>query len=84
MKSIAILIGNATYERENDLPFCANDVEAVRELVEATGRFEPVFSSVDLDADGMRELVRRALPPELEYSEVLFYFSGHGAQASSE
>ncbi|MFL5012587.1 caspase domain-containing protein [Rhizobium sp.] len=84
MTSTAILIGNATYLSENDLPCCRDDVSAMKELLDATSRFDKVIDCIDLDADAMRDTVRNALPPEEERSEVFFYFSGHGAQFDGE
>ncbi|WP_203428290.1 caspase family protein [Rhizobium sp. BG4] len=80
MASTAILVGNATYASENDLPCGRNDVMAMRELLAATGRFEKIIDCFDFDADSMREAVRAALPAEEKQDEVFFYFSGHGSQ----
>ncbi|WP_164871613.1 caspase family protein [Solirhodobacter olei] len=78
MTSTAILIGNAEYDQGNPLPCCCADVDAMRALLEATGRFENIHAYVDLDADEMRDAVRDALPPDGTHNEVFFYFSGHG------
>ncbi|WP_158554674.1 caspase family protein [Methylovirgula sp. 4M-Z18] len=84
MTSTAILIGNAVYDKETPLPCCREDVSAMRELLQATDRFDHVLEHVDLTADAMRDVVRAALPPGVDYSEVLFYFSGHGIQRGQE
>lgn len=74
MPSTAILIGNATYLSGNNLPCCRDDVLAMRELLEATKRFDNIIDCIDLDADGMRDAVRNALPSEEKQSEVFFFF----------
>lgn len=51
----------------------------MRALVEAVGRHWVVRAASDVDADGMRDLLRDALSGGGPYEEVLFYFSGHGA-----
>lgn len=79
MTSVAILIANAHYTREDDLDCCLTDLEAMRELVNAVGRHSVVRAASDIDADGMRDLLREALAADATYEEVLFYFSGHGA-----
>jgi hypothetical protein len=82
--STAILIGNATYEHEQPLPCCREDVDAMKALLEATGRFDHICASVDLSADEMRNAVRTALPSDDGVGEVFFYFSGHGTHIRGE
>lgn len=84
MTSTAILIGNAAYERDQALPCCREDVEVMRRLLEATGRFDAVHAHVDLDADAMRNAVRDALPTGETHDEVVFYYSGHGVNVGKE
>ncbi len=79
MSSTAILIGNASYQSENDLPCCQQDVEAMHDLLNATGRFDHIVDCINVDADAMRDAVRNALPAEEKKNEVFFFFSGHGA-----
>ncbi|WP_408913681.1 caspase domain-containing protein [Brucella pseudogrignonensis] len=84
MASTAILIGNAVYQNGNDLDCCANDVAAMKELMEATGKFDRVEVRVDIDANTIRDTIRESLPANEEQSEVFFYFSGHGAQTDGD
>jgi len=83
LKSIAILIGNAAYDRENDLACCTEDVKAMTSLLEAAGRFDEIHAHVDMDADAMRDLLRESLS-DTGYNEIFLYFSGHGAQIGGE
>ncbi len=84
MKSVAVLIGNAEYVQENNLPCCREDVSAFYSLLEATGRFDEIISKVDLDADGMRSAVREALPLGEDCEEIFFFFSGHGCHIGGD
>lgn len=84
MPSTAILIGNANYLSENNLPCCREDVLAMQELLEATERFDKIIDCIDVDADAMRDAVRGALPAEETQNEVFFFFSGHGALIENE
>lgn len=65
--------------RGGDLECCLEDLESMRSLVNAVGRHSVVRAASDVDADGMRDLLREALSGDGPYEEVLFYFSGHGA-----
>ncbi|MFN4273269.1 MAG: caspase domain-containing protein [Aliihoeflea sp.] len=84
MTSIAVLIGNATYEHDNNLACCTEDVRAMTALVEATGRFDGIHAHTDMDADAMRDLLRDTVSPNARHDEIFFYFSGHGAQIGGE
>lgn len=84
MTSIAILIGNASYSRFDDLPCCLEDVEAIRLLLEALGRYDEIVVITDADADAMRRGVRSALQVDGAVSEVFFYFSGHGGVVADD
>lgn len=84
MKSVAVLIGNAEYAGESNLPCCREDVSAFYSLLEATGRFDEIISKVDLDADGMRSTVRDALPLGEDCEEIFFFFSGHGCHIGGD
>lgn len=84
MTAIAILIGNASYAKFDDLPCCLEDVEAVRLLLEALGRYDKIVVLTDVDADAIRAGVRTAVQVDGTISEVFFYFSGHGGVVASD
>jgi len=80
MSSIAILVANSNYTNQTTLPCCEKDLEAIRALVESTGKFSAIHAHKDITADQMREVIRNALPSEGSFEEIFFYFSGHGVQ----
>jgi hypothetical protein len=84
MTSIAILIANAHYREMDELECCLEDLAAVKSLLEAIGRFSDIRAVVDVEADGMRDVIRASLSSGGPYEEIFFYFSGHGAQIGSE
>lgn len=56
----------------------------MRALVDATDRFDSVHAHTDVSADGLREILRAALPADNRHNEVFFYFSGHGALVGTD
>ncbi len=84
MTSIAFLVGNASYDRLDDLPCCLEDLEALTRMVEALGRYDRVVALADADAEEMRSNLRTALDTDGGISEILFYFSGHGGTVAGE
>jgi len=84
LKSVAVLVGNAEYIQENDLPCCREDVSAFQSLLETNGRFDEIIPKVNLDADEMRTVVREALSLNEDYEEVFFFFSGHGSHIAND
>ncbi len=84
MSNVAILIGNATYDRLPALACCRSDVIAVTELIKATGRYDEIRSLEDASADDIRSQIRDLLSTSDKIEEFLFYFSGHGFQRDAE
>ncbi len=84
MSNIAILIGNSTYESLPDIPCCANDLVAIRELLEATGKYGAITVIEDKSADKSRSTIRAAISNTLAHNEVFFYFTGHGFSQGDE
>lgn len=84
MTNLAILIGNSSYKSQGALPCCANDLEAVRGLLEATGRYELIESLLDVDAEQLKNALRDTIDQTSDLGEILFYFTGHGHQHEAE
>lgn len=82
MKNIAILVGVAQYAAQPPLPCCADDVKAVRALIDATARFDEIHEIMDPTAETLKERLRVALNMDgAPCRELFFYFSGHGYEA---
>lgn len=84
MTNIAIIVGNSTYTMQTHLLCCENDVAAVNELLESTGRFSVIKPIVNTDADQLKKQIRETLDASERYGEIFFYFSGHGYQVGGE
>ena len=80
MNKTAILIGNSHYRSLQDLPCCQSDVEAMKELLEATEQFATISVVTDVAADDMKAGIRAAIDVGTALDELFFYFSGHGYQ----
>jgi hypothetical protein len=84
MTNIAILAGNAFYKQLSRLDCCGADVAAMKELLEATGKYAHIHIIEDTDADDLKSRMRDALDRQQPTEEVFFYFSGHGFQNDSD
>lgn len=76
--NLAILIGNSQYETLSKLDCCSADVEAIRELLSATKKYQSIVVLEDLDGGAMKQKIRAAIENQTEISELFFYFTGHG------
>lgn len=84
MANIAILIGNTSYQTLGRLDCCSADVLAMRELLDATGKFEHIEVIVDRDSSSLKECIRTAVDSVARAAEVFFYFTGHGYQSEAD
>lgn len=84
MNNIAILAGNAAYKHLSRLDCCRADVAAMKELLEATGKYGHIYVIEDTDADDLKDRMREALDRQQQTDEVFFYFSGHGFQNETD
>lgn len=78
MANIALLIGNTKYETLSGLPCCEADVLAVKELVEAAGKFESVEVILNRTSSQLKDHIRSAFDNHGSAGEIFFYFTGHG------
>lgn len=86
MPNAAIIVGNANYSSQNlnNLQCCADDVEAIKSLIESTGKYDIITHLIDVNADDIKEAIRQIISRNDSINEIFFYFSGHGIQKKSE
>ena len=83
MTNVAILIGNAEYSSLPTLDCCKADVQAMKELLEATKKFAGIRTVENATADTIKAKVRQAIDESSSTDELFLYFSGHGYQHES-
>jgi uncharacterized caspase-like protein len=81
--NIAIIVGNVRYDRLDALDCCRNDVHAIKDLLDATEKFDSVDVVLDADSAHLKDRIRAAVDAHT-IAEVFFYFTGHGHQHDSE
>jgi uncharacterized caspase-like protein len=82
--NIAIIVGNVHYDRLDALDCCGNDVHAIKDLLDATEKFDSVDVVLDADSAHLKDRIRAAVDAQKSIAEVFFYFTGHGHQHDSE
>lgn len=85
----ALLVGIDTYDNFNALAGCVNDVRALEPLIVRNDDASPNFHAQTLtsetdrvDRDSLKLAVRALLAPGADVA--LFYFAGHGAEATND
>ena len=61
LANVAILVGNTEYQTLGNLSCCGNDVAAVKELIDATDKFESVELLLNKDSAQLKERIRAAI-----------------------
>jgi hypothetical protein len=84
LANIAILIGNTEYQTLCDLECCGKDVLAIKELLEATNKFDTIELILNSDSSQLKERIRTAIDARKSIGEIFFYFTGHGYQHDAE
>jgi hypothetical protein len=84
LANVAILVGNAEYQTLGNLSCCVDDVLAVKELVDATEKFQGVEVLVNETSSQLKERIRAAIDSHQTIDEIFFYFTGHGFQHDAE
>ena len=80
MPNAAVLIGNAHYQNLHALECCRADVSAMKDLLDATGKYENISVIENRDADLLKSEIRAAIDKVPSPDELFFYFTGHGHQ----
>ncbi|GLH80350.1 hypothetical protein SSBR45G_52590 [Bradyrhizobium sp. SSBR45G] len=78
MASTAILIGNSEYSYQTTLACCRDDLAAMKQLLEATQKYDVICVIENADADSLKKQLRDAVDRVLSPTELFFYFTGHG------
>jgi hypothetical protein len=78
LPNIAIVVGNTEYRSLPKLECCAADVAAMKELLEATEKYETIEVIENVEANDLKERVRAAVDKSNSISELFFYYTGHG------
>jgi hypothetical protein len=84
LANVAILAGNTEYQRLGTLECCKEDLAAVRELLEATGKFDSIELLLNQDSSQLKDGIRASVDAHGSIDEVFFYFTGHGYQHEAE
>jgi hypothetical protein len=78
MPNIAILVGNTEYRSLPRLDRCHADVAAIKELLDATAKYETIEIIENADGSELKARIRAAVDKVKSPAELLFYFTGHG------
>lgn len=80
MQNIAILVGvpNSDCRNFDPLPACENDVFAMRELLEATHKFNKVTPLVGVTSRDLENYLKDIAEGSSNIGEIFVYFTGHG------
>jgi hypothetical protein len=84
MPNLAILVGNTDYRSLTKLDCCKADVAAMRELLDATEKYETIEIIENADANDLKAKVRAAVDNANAPAELFFYFTGHGYSNEDE
>ena len=78
MANAAILVGNTDYRSLQPLPCCHDDLLAIKQLLEATEKYEAIAVIENATADELKQRLRDAVDKVPSLNELFFYFTGHG------
>ena len=78
MVNTAILVANSQYKNLRELSCCSKDVEAMRELLEATNKYSEIEVIENTEADDLKTRIRAVFEKITPTDELFFYFTGHG------
>ncbi len=78
MANAAILVGNIDYTKLQRLECCRDDLLAVKQLLEATEKYEAITVIENEEADACKAKLRAAIDRVQSPEELFFYYTGHG------
>jgi hypothetical protein len=85
--NIALIIGVSEYNNVHHLPACVSDVKLIREILEATSKYEEILS---ISENTLSAQVKNKISSWIkayqntDIDEVFFYFTGHGEFSNNE
>ncbi len=78
MPSVAIIVGNTTYRSLQNLSCCAADILSMKNLLDATGKYENIHVLENLDSNNLKSKIRFSVDNSESIFELFFYYTGHG------
>jgi hypothetical protein len=84
MANVAILVGNTKYQALSPLNCCAEDLRAIKDLLDATAKFDAVEMILDAESAQLKDRIREKVDACESVDEIFFYFTGHGFQHEAE
>lgn len=84
MANTAIVVGNSDYRNLAKLECCHHDILAIKQLLEATGKYDKITAIENAEADALKSEIRAAVDQAQSPDELFFYFTGHGLQHETE
>jgi Caspase domain len=78
-KRVALVIGNSTYKKVQQLSNPANDAQAVGEIFKAAG-FDVIDVRQNLDANGLRRAIRDFSQVVRDADVAVVFYAGHGIE----
>lgn len=85
--NLAILIGVAKYDNEDDLPPCINDVNLISKIIEKSEKYNDILvlkdkvNSIEAN-EKITQFIRKHQDNDID--EVFFYYSGHGTRNTND
>lgn len=84
MANVALLIGNTRYKTLPPLDCCEHDAHAIKELLDATRKFDDVKVLINGKSAQIKDQIRAIIDESKTLNEFFFYFTGHGFQHDEE
>ncbi|HEY5208824.1 MAG TPA: caspase family protein [Stellaceae bacterium] len=78
MTNLAVLVGNTKYSRLATLECCHDDVLSMKQLIEATEKYDGIEIIENDTSDNLKVRIRQVVTKYSPITEIFFYFSGHG------
>ena len=84
MPNTAVLVANSNYRLLTQLECCMADLAAMKELLDATGKYDTIDIIENANANDLKERIRASVEKAKSPAELFFYYSGHGHSFDDE